>query len=51
MRKVHQKGKTCWGMCEVYIRISVEKSTGVHSVLYRFRLLVSEIMLNNQGRT
>jgi len=44
-----KKARTCWGMCKVCIRISVEKSTGVHSVLYRFRFLVSEIMLNNQG--
>jgi len=53
--RTHGEGRTKKarrvGGCEVYIRISVEKSTGVHSVLYRFRLLVSEIMLNNQGRT
>lgn len=50
MGKVTPKRQDVLGMCEVYIRISAEKSTGVHSVLYRFRLLVSEIM-NNQGRT
>jgi len=41
-KKTHGKGETkkarMW--CKVYIRMSVEKSAGVHLVLYRFRFLV-----------